>query len=514
MDNIFSDVLPDVLRLLDRNAKQEEYFSNPVLWAKDYLGVQLWNKQAEIAMSVVENQNTVVKAGHEVGKSFVAGVLICWWIDTRWRLPGGCFVVSTAPSTKQINAIVWREVRKFFQIANERFAKKIVDHPLPGYITSDAHWRLGNGIELGYGSKPPDAKSDTMSGIHARYVLAVGDEAVGLSEGLIDDLGNITTNATSRAFLICNPTNPLSYVAKIFKNKFKSWARYTITVFDSPNFHGGEGLPIEVLESLVGQSYVDNKLEEWGSEKSPKYIARVMGEFAWDAGPTIISVEDMAVGLDTDLIPSSETVGVLGVDLARYGEDESVAYHYHEGKLRLVDHWSKTSGTDSARKIDRLARDYSVAEVRIDGMGLGGPIADMVVELAGDAYVVVEMIASATSPDRVRWFNSRAFWYDTFAEQLRQGKIDIDPEDEQLQEELLGIEYKFPKAGAQSLLIESKDDMKKRGVGSPDYADAAIYACADISDIYGLQPGDQIAYDEDAGFEDNWYFEGISKAGW
>lgn len=506
-----SNLLPGVLEERQKTADKSEYFSNPVKWAYDYLGIQLWGKQAEIAMAVVDNKNVVVKAGHETGKSFVAGVLICWWIDTRWQLPGGAFVVSTAPSTKQINAIVWREVRRFHQLAQQRFDEKVVDHPLPGYITSDAHWRLPGGIELGYGSKPPESKEDTMSGIHARYVLAIGDEAVGLAEALIDDLGNITSNATSRRFLICNPTNPLSYVAKLFKNKIASWVKFTISVFDSPNFHGGEGLPVEVLESLVDQTYVDNKLDEWGQayqdpdtgqwlSKSPKFIARVLGEFAWDAGPTLISVEDVAKGLDTDIIPSTETVGVLGVDVARYGVDKSVAYHYHEGQLRLVDSWEKSSGTDTARIIHKLAMDWGVDEVRIDGSGLGGPIADMVGELAGEAgdpYVVIEMIGGAASPDKVRWRNARAFWFDDFGQRLRDGGIDLDPDDEQLQEELLGIEYKFPPAGIQSLLIESKDDMKKRGVGSPDFADAAIYAAADMSGVWGPQPGDILGYDPD-----------------
>ena len=453
----------------------------------------MWGKQADVAMSVVDNKNVVVKAGHELGKSFLAGILICWWVDTHWDLPGGCFVVSTAPSSKQINAIVWREVRRFHELSQKRFKDGLVDHPLPGYITSQAKWKLDNGIELGYGSKPPDSKEDTMSGIHARYVLAVGDEAVGLSEALIDDLGNITSNATSRRFLICNPTNPLSYVAKIFKSDITSWAKHTISVFDSPNFHGGEGLPIEVLESLVDQSYVDDKIAEWGEEyedeatgrmlsKSPKFISRVMGEFAWDMGFTLIRPEDMAKGLDCDIRPSLESRPVLGVDVSRSkAGDKNTIYRYLEGQLRLVDSWNEPNAMQTAQKIHEYALASGALEVRIDGTGLGGPIADRVVELSEGRYTVIEMIGGAASPDRARWFNARAYWYWSFADRLSKGEIDIALEDEQLQEELLGIEIKKRSAGIDSLLIESKDDMRKRGVGSPDYADGAIYAAADLS---------------------------------
>jgi hypothetical protein len=498
-------------------SREREYLRDPVLWARDHLGIQLWSKQAEVAMAVVDNKNVIVKAGHEVGKSFLAGILICWWVDTHWQLPGGCFVVSTAPSTKQINAVVWREVRKFHQLSAERFAAGKISHKLPGYITSMAHWRLENGIELGYGSKPPDSKEDTMSGIHARYVLAVGDEAVGLSETLIDDLGNITSNGTSRRFLILNPTNPLSYVAKIFKNKIESWWTATVSVFDSPNFRGGEGLPVEVLETLVDQTYVDDKLSEWGSEKSPKYISRVLGEFAWDMGFTLIPMEDMATAVDTEIRPSSESRPVIGVDVSRsVAGDMNTVYVNHDGKLRLFDAWNERNAIRTAEKIHEAAMATGATEVRIDGSGLGGPICDMVYELAeGHDYEVFEMIGGERSPDRARYFNARAYWYASFAEKLRDGKIDIDFADDNLQEELLGIEIKKRTAGLDNIQIESKEDMRKRGVSSPDYADAAIYAMADVDYLYGPQPGEVVAPDIDE-FVDtsSSYFSAMPALGW
>ena len=455
--------------------------------------------------------------------SFLAGVLICWWVDTRWDLPGGCFVVSTAPSSKQINAIVWREVRKFWQLSQQRFEAGLIDHALPGYITSMAHWRLDSGIELGYGAKPPEHKEDTMSGIHARYVLAVGDEAVGLTESLIDDLGNITSNATSRRFLILNPTNPLSYVAKIFKNAITSWSKHTITVFDSPNFHGGEGLPIEVLETLVDQSYVDDKLAEWGgvyvdektgqkSSTSPKYISRVLGEFAFDMGPTIISVEDMAIGIDTDIPVDQEARPVLGVDVSRseFG-DMNTVYANTGGRLRFIDSWNEKNAMRTAERIHEHALSTGATEVRIDGAGLGGPIVDRVAELSGGRYFVISMLGGAASPDRSKWYNTRAFWYSEFGEMLRSGRIDIDPDDDRLQEEMLGIEYKQQTHGLGAILIESKDDMRKRGVGSPDYADAAVYAMADTSPLLQnplghLEKGDIVR-------QDPWEMLALSRGG-
>lgn len=529
------NLLPGVLGQLQQQNRTALYFNNPILWAKDVLNIDLWDIQGDIGMALKDHKNIAVKAGHEVGKSFLMGILICWWIDTRWQLPGGCFVVSTAPSTKQINAIVWKEVRLAHQLSRERHAEyqrrvqqkiplgeyQYSDHALPGYITSDAHWRLVGGVELGYGSKPPDSKDDTMSGIHARYVLAIGDEAVGLSEALIGDLGNITSNATSRRMIVMNPTNPLSYAGRIFKEKTGTWALYTISVFDSPNFHGGDlcgdecprreqhknlppglGFPDFVLEKLVDQTYVDDMQRDHGVE-SPTYISRVLGEFAWDAGATLLTMEDMAVGLDTEIEPSYDAERVLGVDVSRSKKgDMNTVYFNEEGRVRFVDAWNEKNAMVTAQKIHDYAMEKKVSQVRIDGSGLGGPIADRVRELSGwwdgtASYITLEMMGGDPSPDKDRYYNRRSWWYVHFGMRLRAGEIDIDEKDKKLQEELLGIETKFPRQGVQKLLIESKEDMRKRGVGSPDYADACIYATADVTylleqSLAGLQPGQNV----------------------
>jgi hypothetical protein len=489
---------------LERRERKAQYFDNPVLWAKDVLGLTLWSRQAEAAMAVVHNKNTVVKAGHEVGKSWLAGLIACWWVDTRWDLPGGCFLVSTAPSTAQINAIVWREIRQFWQLAKRRYDAGIIDHQFPGYITSDAHWRLENGVELGYGRKPPAQDEDAMSGIHARYVLAIGDEAVGLSEGLIGDLANITSNATSRRFLICNPTNPLSYVASIFKRELSNWKRLTISCLESPNFHGGEGLPIEVLESLVDQSYIDGIIEEHGID-SPTYKSRVEGEFAWDMGFTLIRPEDIAAGLDANIEPSLETLPVFGVDFSRSkAGDKNTVYKFHDGKLRFIEAWNEPNAMKTAERVNELALAHGVKYIAGDGQGLGGPILDRIAELAQGRYMVIPVDSNFASPDIVKWYNWRAYTYWSFQDRLSRGEIDIAQEDDKLQEQLLGIEIKKRLTGRDNLLLESKEEMRKRGIHSPDFADAAVMAATDYSWVYDgsvPQKGDIYSFDSDDFFD-------------
>jgi hypothetical protein len=484
---------------LSRRSQSDRYFNHPELWAREMLGEEdgtLWSKQVEIANSVVHNKSTAVKAGHGVGKSFLVAMLTCWWIDTRYP---DVFVASTAPSQKQIGAIVWREIRRIKSLIDARYKAGEISHTLPGYITADNEWKVEGGTILGFGRKPPDNKTDdSFQGIHAEYVLAIGDEAVGLTRDMLDALGNITSNDNSRRITIANPTNPGSEFATFFKED-KGWTLHTISVLNSPNFTDEKNhLPKRMLDKLTGVSYVEERKKDYG-EGSPRYRARVEGEFAWDLGDTLIKPEDIAKALDTKREVWTETPVILGVDIARFGDDFSVIYKNENGRIRLVHKWEHTATNASAQIVHRFAVETNATEVRVDGNGIGGGVIDNLMDMENIRYTVISMNSNGASPDRHKWHNARAWWWDTFRSDLREGNIDLDDADEhyeRLVDELQSVEYKFnPQSGG--LVIESKDEMKKRGQKSPDFADAAIYAAADME--YLLQvtaaPGDRLRAD-------------------
>ena len=495
--NIFERAAEISLDEEQRIWRSESYLNDPVSWIRDMTGMNLWSKQREAAELVVEHRNVAVKAGHGVGKSELAALLICWWIDTRYP---EAFVVSTAPSQAQISSILWRSIRRIMNEIEKkhtqylklkaagRDTQGLPDHALPGYITAQNEWKDSRGGLIGFGRKPPDNKTDdAVQGIHARYVLAIGDEAVGLTEAMIDALGNITSNQDSRRLLIANPTNPASYFGKLFRNPSGAWAFHTISVLDSPNFTDEkEEMSEDALAKLTGPSYVEDKKKEYG-EDSPRYKSRVLGEFAYDLGDTLIKTEDMAEAVDTNLILGGLEPVILGVDVARFGTDSSVIYSMPGGQLRYYDHLpDQTRVTEVANWVHRAAVDTNATEVRVDGHGVGGGVVDILFGLGDRKYALISMNSNGTPDDRKQWHNNRAYWWDEFRRNIRSGQIDIDPEDieyEKLHDELTMVEYKFSAASG-GLLIESKDDMRKRGVKSPDFADAAIYACAGSDYLY------------------------------
>src|SRR4051794_5068256 len=116
--------------------KPNTVLRDPVGWVRDRLGEFMWSKQREVCQSVVDHRYTAVKSCHDSGKSFTASRLAAWWLDVY---PGKAFVVTTAPTTAQVEAILWREIGKAHRKAG-----------LPRRITLDVKWYIGQEL-VAYG---------------------------------------------------------------------------------------------------------------------------------------------------------------------------------------------------------------------------------------------------------------------------------------------------------------------------------------------------------------------------
>src|SRR5215212_7627460 len=85
---------------------ENPYVRDPVGWVTESLGECWWSGQRRMAQSVVENRYSAFKAAHDVSKSHTMSRLALWWIKVH--PPGEAFVVTTAPTTPQVEAILWR----------------------------------------------------------------------------------------------------------------------------------------------------------------------------------------------------------------------------------------------------------------------------------------------------------------------------------------------------------------------------------------------------------------------
>ena len=453
---------------------ESPYKHDPALWLHDKCGRHLWSKQVEILNSVRDHRMTAVQSCHGPGKSFTASGVMGWWLDAEVHPLGSAFGVSTAPSWPQVEAILWREIRRRFN-----------EGGLRGRITLDCQWMMGaEGTKrgdsteeiIGMGRKPADYDDDTFQGIHARYFLAVLDESCGVPETLRNSVMALVTNENARVLALGNPDDPNSWFKKAC-DPGSGWNVIKISVFDTPLFTGedtcavcGEKLPEEMLESLVSPQWVEDRKRDFG-EGSPIWVSKVLGEFPDTSDEYLISpalVERChrveLAGLDT---------GRYALDVARMGDDKSVIYRNRGGQVRLIEEWDKADTMTTAGRAAARLRGHGVLAhdipMNVDIIGVGAGVFD---RLREQRFNVAPFQGSQRAINPAKFKNRRAEVWWTFREMMEAGEIDLDPEDEVLSAHLTSVKYGIDSAGR--IFIESKEDIRARGLPSPDRADAAV----------------------------------------
>lgn len=447
--------------------KPSPYLDDPVAWARDRLGVHLWSKQRDVVEAVRDHRRTAVRSCHDSGKSYVAGVLAGWWVDTH--PVGEAFVVSTAPSYPQVHAILWEEIRKQHRRGE-----------LPGNVTLSDNWTI-DGILTGWGRKPADTDEHGFQGIHRRYVLVIIDEACGVPKQLWTAVEAITTNVDCRILAIGNPDDPGTEFGAVSKPG-SGWHHISISAFETPNFTD-EPIPAGIRPLLMDPEWVEDKRRRWG-ENSPLWASKVLGEFPEIGDTTLIAPRWITAAQLANLSPGPRVV--LAVDVARFGSDRTVLGLAQGPVFRVIGDHAKQRTTETTGRVIAAKAEHHVDEVRVDGVGVGAGVVDQLVENGHD---VLDMQSGAAAIDSEHFANARAEWWWGLRQRFEDGDIDIDPDDDELAAQLAAVQYKYTSRG--QVLIESKDDMRKRGQPSPDRGDTAMLAYAHVL------PPDRIVESED-----------------
>src|SRR5690625_2523935 len=134
-DEVARGVLQEAIEHFENQLVVDRYYNDPAGFAKDVLGIHLWSLQQEIAENILKTKRTAVKAGHGVGKSYLASILAIWWIATRIKHGADkVLVVRTAPTYAQVHGVVWEHIRNFIGVAAQRYKEGLTMHRLPGHV--------------------------------------------------------------------------------------------------------------------------------------------------------------------------------------------------------------------------------------------------------------------------------------------------------------------------------------------------------------------------------------------
>jgi hypothetical protein len=379
---------------------------------------------------------SAVASGHGIGKGAVTAWILLHQMACRKNLNG----VVTANTKQQLETKTWRELALWH-------SRSIIK---PWFEWTATKFYHVSSPETWYVSAIPwsERNSEAFAGQHGE-VLVIYDEASSIPDSIYEVSEGAMTTPNAMWFTFGNPTRNTGRFRESF-GKFKH--RWNTRQIDSRTCKMTD----------------KRKLEEWVQdfgEGSDFVKVRIRGLF-----PSASSMQFIAGHIVDDAVAREakcylEEPLIVGVDVARFGDDQSVV-SFRRGRDARTIEWSKYRGLDTMELASRVAEHVRINQadaVFVDGGGVGGGVVDRLRQL----HVQVIEVNFGSKAQDARYNNKRAEMWGNMKEWLTTGAIPIERE---LTDDLIGLEYSFTPTN--KVQLERKEDMKRRGLASPDLADA------------------------------------------
>jgi phage terminase large subunit len=446
-----------VLRAIAAVDGYADYIDRPVEFIREILDEDPWSDQVRIAESGRDNPQTAVPSCFGSGKDWIAARLGVWWVCT------GGILVATSNSFPQLRDIFWRELRR-------AHAKgQLPGHPSNG---TDLRWEVTKTGAFAIGRKPEDYDPEGFQGFHGSRILVIVDEANGVDALLWSATNGLVVNEASRRLAIGNPYEPQGPFFEACR--LATWTVIPISVFDTPNFTG-EAVPEKAQAELVSPYWLEQRRAE-GLEGTPWWQAKVLGQFPDTASNAIIPLAWVELARVRE--PITDAREWAGLDVARFGTDDSVLV---EGSGNGPESAQIVHGQDTMQVagMGKAYLDRRRGVLAVDVIGVGGGVVDRIREQHPPGTLLAINVAEAPTRDAELLVNLRAqLWWDvrrqldptnTTDEPLSLARLD-ELTYQRLRAELTAPTYRMTSSG--KVQIESKEELKARGLPTPDLADA------------------------------------------
>lgn len=398
----------------------------------------------DVLTSISKNKKTAWRSGHGVGKTWTSSVSALWFFSTREHAK----VIVTASSWRQVEKQLMPEI---IRLSREADWASI---GLDGQIEMLKLMLFMKGSPEWFITAEASDEPMKMEGFHAPNLFYIVDEGKAVPDKTYESIEGAFTNAEGdiRELVISTPpAEKTGYFYDIFAGKRLGFEKFHTSCIDSKR---------------ISRGWIEERRKEWG-EQSPMFITRVLGEFA-DAGQnTLIPLSWIEKCINK---PVRDGKKVLGVDVARYGDDRTVLTKRIGQKVEKQIVTTKEDTMQTVGKVKRIYIDEGFDEVHVDVIGVGSGVVDRLIE-EGVNTVAVNNASSASDAERYKNVRAESYW--GLRERIKDGDISL-PDDEELIGELTSIKYRYNSRG--QLEIESKEDIKKRGLKSPDKADSLVLA--------------------------------------
>lgn len=438
------------------------YRHNPILFVEEVLQATPEPEQIEMLNSVNDNRMTTVKAGHGVGKTTTLAWVILWFMFTRPYPKIPC----TAPTMHQLRDILWAEISKWLnksEVLKQLFSWTVERLALK---SQEEKW---------FAVARTATKPDAMQGFHSESLLFVLDEASGINDVIFEPILGALTGEETKLIMVGNPTRTAGFFYNSFTKNRKMFNCITLNAENSKR---------------VTHDFIESIIALYGRESDP-YRVRVLGEFPKSQADTFISldlIEKSVEGWENrdDLVAGKKLKEIhLGVDVARFGDDESIIFSVfkYEDNIYIAyleDVIYKNTTVELTGYTKNVIRKYNKRHpeieinVNVDETGVGAGVVDQLDSDHGDLdYNVIPQTFGGTggtlNEEPIEYSNNTGLLWGNVKRLLMANKLFIEG-DAELISQLSNRKYSVNEDG--KIKLERKQDMKKRGVSSPDRADA------------------------------------------
>jgi phage terminase large subunit len=441
------------------------YRDTPYDFFADVWGVLPWDPEQPDVAGLTPDQctlidaivagetNIAIKSGHSLGKTYLLALVLLWWLYGR-----GGKVVTTASTWGQVERILWVEIAKQHQAARVT---------LPGDLMQ-TELRVAKGwFAVGISTDNPTA----FQGFHDPNLLVLVDEAPGVEAKIHDSIGSLATGEKNVVVKVGNPTESSGPFYEHFRKG--NWCRLHFSPFRHPNVLMGR----EVIPGAVTLKWIEDKKAEWG-EGSPIYASRVLGEFPEGGVRSVVPLPwvDRAMAPAfrdkiREAVDPMERV-ILACDVARYGDDRTTIAVRKGGYVSRVEVLPSMDLMDLVGTLVALRAEVGAHEIVVDVVGLGSGVVDRLQELGEPVW---GFHSGSRPSDKSMYQNRRAEMWFRGRRMLELEQLAL-PDDDDLRADLTTPTYTMHSTG--KLKIESKEDMKRRGLRSTDLADAVLMTLA------------------------------------
>ncbi|MDY8109132.1 DEAD/DEAH box helicase family protein [Fulvimarina sp. 2208YS6-2-32] len=418
-------------------------------FAQEMFGVQLRPKQIEFARAFQDNSFITFKGGVGFGKTYIMAVLTWWALITHNEVQ----VTVFGPNETQIRQGLWKEIGRFHGLMKLKWFKDQYDYTATRAFRKKDQPNCFAEIQLADKDNTTKAR-----GIHSRNNFIFVDEATGVADEVIEVLINISTDANPKLCLISNPTTADCFFGRTWLDPEISpdWAKVHGQMKDNPDLKG------DAFEKLV---------RAYGGAGSRLYRINILGEFPLDSEESMISAELVTEAtLNTTSRTTPQQPIIWGLDPAGGGKDRSVLIERQGGVVGEPWSWQGITTdqlqTEVADLYHKTPASQRPDQICVDAIGVG----DGVYNYLRMAGLPVRAIKVSNRPTRKPELFSRLrdqLWW-SLKDWLEEGDRKLPAHDD-LSKQICLPTYEYRDG---RIKVEAKDQMRKRGRGSPDFADA------------------------------------------